>query len=67
MSYVIKKTIFCGEKTCAIEPGDFCAELGTKNFGTRPWCLLFGEDLYERDGWVQRCPQCLIAESEAKE
>lgn len=63
-TFVIKKIIACGEKTCAIEPGEFCSEFGTKNFGTRPWCLHFNQELYDIDGWVQRCAQCVVAEKE---
>ena len=64
-TFIIKKVITCGEKTCAIEPGKFCPEFGAKSFGTLPWCLHFNVELFDSDGWVQRCPQCLIAEREA--
>lgn len=48
-----------GETTCAIKPGDFCFFFWTKRFGTQPYCHLYEQELYEEDGWVQRCDQCL--------
>ena len=49
-----------GEKTCASAPGIFCRFQGVMGFGTRPVCMLFNnETLYDKDGWLQRCPQCM--------
>lgn len=61
--------IECGETTCAIEPGRFCRFLGSKKFGSISVCMLFpdpdgrGSDtmVWDKDGWVQRCPACLRA------
>lgn len=58
--------IVCGEKTCSSAPGVFCAEFGSKSFGSKPHCLHFDEPLYEADGWAQRCDRCLRAEKESK-
>jgi hypothetical protein len=60
--------IECGITTCASEPGKFCRHLGTSNYGTIWWCLLFPGDggsktrLFEdrKDGWIQRCPACIV-------
>ena len=48
-----------GTKTCASEPGVFCRWVGGTHFGTVAVCLLFGDKLYDEDGWLQRCPQCI--------
>ena len=48
-----------GKKTCAVEPGKFCRFMYTKRFGTEPVCHLFGANLFDVDGWVNRCPECL--------
>lgn len=49
-----------GEKTCAIKSGVFCRWQGAMGFGTKPVCVLFSnEPLYEKDGWIQRCAQCI--------
>ena len=51
-----------GKTTCAVEPGCFCRWLGASGFGTKPVCMLFGnQPLYEnKDGWIERCSQCVI-------
>jgi len=61
--------INCDDKTCASEPGSFCAFYGTRKFGTTPCCTLFPEgqsftELKEDRpfGWIQRCPACIDAE-----
>lgn len=64
--------IDCGDTTCASEPGKFCRFMGTSKFGSIFHCMLFrdltvwrGPDevrLEEKDGWLQRCPQCLELE-----
>jgi len=49
-----------GERTCAVVYGDFCRFFATTRFGTVPFCSLFnGPALYEKNGWVQRCKECL--------
>lgn len=56
-----------GERTCAVEPGKFCRFFRVARFGTVPTCLLFSglnkgngvKILAEKDGWVQRCQECL--------
>lgn len=45
--------------TCASEPGRFCGQLGSRQFGQVPHCMLYGVDLGELDGWVARCAECL--------
>lgn len=48
-----------GDTTCAVEPGNFCMFVGTKSFGTKHVCMLFGDEpLWEQGGWLQRCDQC---------
>jgi len=55
----------CGDKTCAISKGTFCRFLGVKNLGSTYVCLLYRGDegdevkLFNEDGWLQRCDQCL--------
>lgn len=49
-----------GEKTCASAPGIFCRFQGAMALGTKPVCMLFKyTPLYDKDGWLQRCPQCI--------
>jgi len=49
-----------GVKTCAVELGKFCRWFGCTHFGTRPVCMLFDDEpLYDENGWLQRCPQCV--------
>lgn len=55
-----------GEKTCASEPGKFCRFAGSKSFGTDPWCTLFNTRLRDKDGWLQRAPECLETAKEVK-
>jgi len=60
-------TIDCGERTCASKPGMFCQYVGSTRFGMAHGCRLFpGKErsytaLEEVDGWLQRCPACLLA------
>jgi hypothetical protein len=49
--------IECGEKTCASKPRKFC-HLFKGHLGGRDTCFLFGE-VYDKDGWVQRHPNCI--------
>jgi hypothetical protein len=67
----LKLEIECGEKTCASEPGKFCKWLRTARFGSIWTCQIFCEcgtildgkiypdSLEEKDGWIQRHPECL--------
>jgi hypothetical protein len=49
-----------GKNTCAIEPGVFCQWQGAMSWGTRSVCMLFqNEPLHDKDGWLQRCKQCV--------
>lgn len=66
VNFAIKVDVSCGEWTCASDPGVFCKQLGSRNFGQKPVCLHFGVDLDVRDGWTQRCAQCSKAEEESK-
>jgi hypothetical protein len=71
MKRTLCMAIECGETTCAWEPGKFCCHLGSKKFGTVPVCLLFRDtearevELFEKDGWLQRCGACLEREERA--
>lgn len=62
-------TVNCGKTTCASKPGRFCRFFGSRKFGQVPICTLFPDELgtntflQEQDGWVQRCPACLEAQS----
>jgi hypothetical protein len=57
----------CGETTCATEPGKFCRFLGAIHFGQVPVCMLFdNRELQEKEGWTQRCEECLEAEQEGQ-
>jgi len=68
----MKKTLFieieCGEKTCASESGKFCPFMSTRRYGTEWVCALFPTeimfftDLEEKEGWIQRCDECLATE-----
>lgn len=65
----LKFEIECGKETCAKEPGKFCRFLNSTGYGAFWHCYLFSkyvdprgnclEDLEEKDGWVQRHPECL--------
>jgi hypothetical protein len=71
MKFEIRLEIECGETTCASRPGEFCEWFGTRKLGQIPICTLFPtpgsskhpltRDLEEKDGWTQRCPECLKA------
>jgi len=70
----LKISIDCGETTCASTPGVFCKFFGTRKFGSVSLCNLFTNPnpgykesessmpLEDKNGWVQRCKQCLEAE-----
>lgn len=64
--------ITSGERSCASSPGEFCHFLLSTNFGTRWRCQIFDSPdarertgLKEVDGWIQRHPGCIAAESES--
>jgi hypothetical protein len=74
--YILPFKITCGETTCASEPGAFCAYLWTEKFGSVPFCYLFSQRdhykgrhtaLEEKDGWLQRHPDCLALAKKASE
>jgi hypothetical protein len=52
-----------GETTCSEKPaypGSMCPFVYARKFGTEPVCHLFGDTpLDEKDGWLQRSPQCM--------
>lgn len=62
--------IACGETTCASEPGKFCPFVGTAMLGSQSICCLFPSEhrsftvLEDKDGWLQRCKDCLRYEKE---
>lgn len=64
----LKIPINCGDKTCFKSYGVHCRYLFAQHFGTYWFCgLLHSEDrqeLIEKDGWLQRCPECLKHEKE---
>jgi hypothetical protein len=68
MKRKLRVYIDSGFETCARAPGEFCPFMGTIKFGLVPICRLFPSRdathtvLYEKDGWVQRCPACKQAE-----
>jgi hypothetical protein len=57
MKYSIKIDITCGKKTCASKPGKFC-HLFRGHIGGKDSCYLFGR-VFDKDGWIQRHPDCL--------
>lgn len=62
---ILQFKITCGETTCAVSPGVFCEYTGSKSFGTKPWCLLFQEPLFDDgnpSGWLKRSESCLNSE-----
>lgn len=67
---VLEVPIQCGETTCAAAPGKFCPQLRVSRFGSDHSCKLFSEQghkgrwesLEEKDGWLQRHPDCLKLE-----
>lgn len=74
MKRTLQIKINCGEKTCASVPGKFCRFCGSRRLGSMPVCMLFPAknpgrknvggrtDLEMKDGWTQRCDDCLKAE-----
>jgi len=67
---VLEIPIQCGDTTCASEPGKFCPQLRTARFGSTFTCKLFSEQEYkekweelpEKNGWIQRHPDCVKME-----
>ena len=56
--------INCGEKTCASAPGVFCKQIRTLKYGQIWICNIFEKELEIKNGWTQRCDQCLQHEGE---
>lgn len=52
-------TTHCGLATCAESPGNFCQFIRSKSFGQQMHCILYGTELHDDQGWVQRCSECL--------
>jgi len=54
-----------GKATCAWEPGKFCKFIGSKSYGTKPFCTLFLKEVRSSieesgaAGWLQRLPECV--------
>lgn len=48
-----------GMFTCAVRRGVFCRWLRLSNLGQTGCCLLFGDELFDKGGWLQRSPRCL--------
>jgi hypothetical protein len=65
---VLQIKIESGETTCASEPGKFCQFVGIRGIGTQYACRLFPSSddscsrLEDRDGWLQRLPECIESE-----
>lgn len=58
--------IECGETTCASEPGEFCRFLQYNPFGDDGSCYFFGK-VFDKDGWIQRHPECLKMTGESSQ
>ena len=56
--------INCGEKTCASAPGVFCKQIRTLKYGQIWICNIFEKELEIKNGWTQRCDQCLQHEED---
>lgn len=52
-------TFQTGKTTCAYDPKKFCKFVSTKSCGTQYICGLFEQKLHDKEGWLQRCPECL--------
>ena len=57
----VKLELTMGVNTCRIEnlSEPFCRFCYAKRFGTKPWCHLFEEEIFDKDGRLQRIPKCL--------
>ena len=68
MKKTLSIVIESGEKTCASSVGEFCRFIGSIKFGQIPVCILFpsGKDSFTvldtKDGWTQRCKDCIESE-----
>lgn len=63
MKRTLTIVIDAGATTCASKPGKFCPWCRVTSFGTKWLCGLFDHaPLKEKDGYLQRLPQCLAAE-----
>lgn len=61
----------CGDTTCASSKGVFCHRLNKTRMGLGYYaCSLFINSegfqirLHDKDGWIQRCPECLASSEE---
>lgn len=53
----------CGEKTCAVEPGQFCRFVHNEpgSFGQRSVCSLYEKPIRDPgSGWLMRLRECLL-------
>lgn len=49
-----------GDKTCAIQPGNFCRFFRLIKFGQCGYCLIYQSKLWiGESGWTERCLECL--------
>lgn len=62
MNILLKIPIECGELTCASSPARFCPYVVSS--GDKTECWLFRAWLIRKNGWLQRCDQCLFYEDE---
>ena len=58
----LKLLIVAGEKTCYEVKGKHCDYLRTSHFGQKFHCGIFNQELQDKDGWLQRCQDCLSKE-----
>jgi len=59
-------TTYCGKNTCAAAPGKFCRFVCSTVLGTKPICALYSAPLWEVNGWLRRCEECLKENMEDK-
>jgi hypothetical protein len=62
MKRILSIEIDCGDSTCADSVGSFCTYTGSRYFGCIAICFLFQKDLVSKDGWLQRCEECISYE-----
>ena len=58
MKFAVKFEFEAGSETCAVEKGKFCQFRQWSPNG-KVTCWLFGEKLFDKEGWLQRCDKCL--------
>lgn len=69
MMRILEIKIEAGATTCAIEPEQFCQFVGVRRMGTQHVCRLFPTNadsyspLEDKDGWLQRLPECIESEA----